>query len=44
MYTGVKRFGVGLYGGLTAIAKNTVESAQSDGLKVSFSDQDPKFN
>lgn len=35
MYTGVKSLSIGLYGGLTAIAKNTVESTQTNGIQLS---------
>lgn len=34
-YGGVKGLGVGVFGGLTAIVKNTVTSTQKDGVSVS---------
>lgn len=35
LYGGVKGLGVGVFGGLTALAKNTIVATQEDGLSVS---------
>lgn len=34
LYGGVKGLGVGVFGGLTAIAKNTITATQKDGVSV----------
>lgn len=36
LYGGVKGLGVGVYGGLTALAKNTITATQKDGVSVIF--------
>lgn len=36
LYGGVKGLGVGVYGGMTAIFKNTVTATQKEGVSVSF--------
>lgn len=36
LYGGVKGLGVGVFGGLTAIAKNTYTATQKDGVSVNF--------
>lgn len=35
LYGGVKGLGVGVFGGLTAIAKNTITATQKEGVSVS---------